>query len=202
MDLRIANQELWAARGQSIRIGDQMVIPPHGSPPPPPEIRLVPVEPGESAGDEEAGEEEAVEEEAAAEEGILTPAEPEEIIVDEEAAEDQVVDDEAVGEEVVEEEGVDGVEPTPVAPQEAVTPTPLPTDESEEEPTGPMQPETPEASRLRIDLDAPTIIYVVQGGEDWASVAAKIGVTAEALQSANPTLGGRALQEGDQLRLP
>ncbi len=40
--LRSANPELWALRGQNIRPADQMVIPAHGSPPPPMEIRTAP----------------------------------------------------------------------------------------------------------------------------------------------------------------
>lgn len=40
--LRSANPELWALRGQNIRPADQMVIPAHGSPPPPMDIRTLP----------------------------------------------------------------------------------------------------------------------------------------------------------------
>jgi LysM repeat protein len=157
IDLRTANPELWSTRGQSLRVGDQLVIPPHGSPPPPPEIRLVPMEPEETPAAEE-GAEEGVEQE----ESELSPAPPDEV----------------------------------------TTPEPQSTPEAEEERVGPMQAETPEAGRLRIELAEPTIIYVVQAGEDWASIAAKTGVTVEALQAANPALGTRALMVGDQLRLP
>ncbi len=41
-NLRTANQELWALRGQNIRPADEMIIPAHGSPPPPMEIRTAP----------------------------------------------------------------------------------------------------------------------------------------------------------------
>ena len=41
-NLRSPNQELWALRGQNIRPADEMIIPAHGSPPPPPEIKSVP----------------------------------------------------------------------------------------------------------------------------------------------------------------
>ncbi|MBX3001101.1 MAG: LysM peptidoglycan-binding domain-containing protein [Caldilineaceae bacterium] len=156
-DLRAANQALWSTRGQSIRVGDQLVIPPHGSPPPPPEIRQVPLEP------------------------------------EDEDAVDEEVEEEAVGEEV---------ELIPALPTDAATPVPLATVELDEERVGPMQAETPEAGRLRIELAEPTIIYVVQAGDDWASIAARTGVTVEALQAANPALSARALQAGDQLRLP
>jgi LysM repeat protein len=50
--LRSANQNLWLVRGQALRVGDQMVIPPHGTPPPPIDIRVVPGEPADA--DEEA----------------------------------------------------------------------------------------------------------------------------------------------------
>ncbi|HRJ45481.1 MAG: LysM peptidoglycan-binding domain-containing protein [Caldilineaceae bacterium] len=40
--LRSANPELWALRGQNIRPADEMIIPAHGSPPPPIEIKTVP----------------------------------------------------------------------------------------------------------------------------------------------------------------
>lgn len=40
--LRSANQELWSLRGQNIRPADEMVIPAHGSPPPPLEIKTSP----------------------------------------------------------------------------------------------------------------------------------------------------------------
>lgn len=46
--LRSANQELWALRGQNIRPADEMVIPAHGSPPPPLEIKTVPDDKAES----------------------------------------------------------------------------------------------------------------------------------------------------------
>jgi len=39
--LRSVNQELWTLRGQNIRPADEMVIPAHGSPPPPMEIKEV-----------------------------------------------------------------------------------------------------------------------------------------------------------------
>jgi LysM repeat protein len=180
LDLRTANPALWATRGQSIRVGDQMVIPPHGSPPPPPEIRLVPVEP------EEAIEEAAIEEEA----------------IEEEAIEEEAIEEEAIEEEAIEEAVDEAVELSPVLPEDVVTPIPLPTVELDEERVGPMQAATPEAGRLRIELAEPTIIYVVQAGDDWATVAARTGVTVEALQAANPALSARALQVGDQLRLP
>lgn len=199
-DLRAANQELWAARGQSLRVGDQLVIPPHGSPAPPPEIRLVPMTPEETPAAEEGAEEDADEatDEGADEgtdEGTDQGAEEG---VDESAEEGA---EEGVAESA--EEGADeGLELTPVQPEDGVTPDPQPTEELDEERTGPMQAETPEAGRLRIDLAEPTIIYVVLAGEDWASVAAKTGTTVEALQAANPALGARPLQAGDQLRLP
>jgi len=41
--LRAANPELWALRGQDIRPADEMIIPEHGSPPPPIEIKTAPV---------------------------------------------------------------------------------------------------------------------------------------------------------------
>lgn len=44
--LRSANPELWALRGQNIRPADQMIIPAHGSPPPPMEIRTLPDDKG------------------------------------------------------------------------------------------------------------------------------------------------------------
>lgn len=44
--LRSANPELWALRGQNIRPADQMIIPAHGSPPPPMDIRTVPDDKG------------------------------------------------------------------------------------------------------------------------------------------------------------
>jgi LysM repeat protein len=160
LDLRTANPALWAARGQTLRVGDQMVIPPHGSPPPPPEIRLVPVDP------------------------------------------EEVIEEEAIEEEVIDQEAGDAVELSPALPEDAVTPIPLPTVELDEERVGPMQPATPEAGRLRIELAEPTIIYVVQAGDDWASIAARTGTTVEALQAANPALSARALQAGDQVRLP
>lgn len=40
--LRSANPELWALRGQNIRPADEMIIPAHGSPPPPLEIKTAP----------------------------------------------------------------------------------------------------------------------------------------------------------------
>ncbi len=40
--LRSANQELWALRGQNIRPADEMIIPAHGSPPPPLDIKSLP----------------------------------------------------------------------------------------------------------------------------------------------------------------
>ncbi|MFZ1754218.1 MAG: LysM peptidoglycan-binding domain-containing protein [Caldilineaceae bacterium] len=40
--LRGANLELWALRGQNIRPADQMIIPAHGSPPPPLEVKTAP----------------------------------------------------------------------------------------------------------------------------------------------------------------
>ncbi|MBI3960330.1 MAG: LysM peptidoglycan-binding domain-containing protein [Chloroflexi bacterium] len=41
-NLRSPNQELWVLRGQNIRPADEMIIPAHGSPPPPIEIKTVP----------------------------------------------------------------------------------------------------------------------------------------------------------------
>ena len=41
-NLRSANQSLWALRGQNIRPADEMIIPAHGSPPPPLDIKIVP----------------------------------------------------------------------------------------------------------------------------------------------------------------
>lgn len=43
-NLRSANLELWTLRGQNIRPADEMVIPAHGSPPPPMEIKEAPEE--------------------------------------------------------------------------------------------------------------------------------------------------------------
>jgi LysM repeat protein len=51
--LRSANQNLWLVRGQALRVGDQMVIPPHGTPPPPIDIRVSPDQPADA--DEETG---------------------------------------------------------------------------------------------------------------------------------------------------
>lgn len=42
--LRSANPALWVQRGQALRPGDKMVIPEHGTPPPPPEIKSAPGE--------------------------------------------------------------------------------------------------------------------------------------------------------------
>jgi LysM repeat protein len=36
--LRATNQNLWRVRGQALRVADEMVIPPHGTPPPPIDI--------------------------------------------------------------------------------------------------------------------------------------------------------------------
>ncbi len=47
--LRSANTELWALRGQNIRPADEMVIPAHGSPPPPLEIKTIPDDKGAPA---------------------------------------------------------------------------------------------------------------------------------------------------------
>jgi LysM repeat protein len=63
--LRAANPNLWRVRGQALRVNDQMVIPPHGTPPPPIDIKVAPGEPVEED-DEEAvppapGEDEATE---------------------------------------------------------------------------------------------------------------------------------------------
>lgn len=44
--LRSVNPELWALRGQDIRPADEMIIPAHGSPPPPLEIKTVPDDKG------------------------------------------------------------------------------------------------------------------------------------------------------------
>lgn len=185
LDLRTANPALWAARGQTLRVGDQMVIPPHGSPPPPPEIRLVPVDP------EEVVEGEVVEGEAVEGE-----------VVEGEAVEGEAVEGEAIEGETIDQEAGDAVELSPALPADAVTPIPLPTIELDEERVGPMQAATPESGRLRIELAEPTIIYVVQAGDDWATVAARTGTTVEALQAANLALSARALQAGDSVRLP
>lgn len=60
--LRSINRRLWELRGQDIRPGDEMIIPPHGTPPPPPEIRELP---DDKDAEEEPGEGEPAEEEPA-----------------------------------------------------------------------------------------------------------------------------------------
>ncbi len=96
--LRSANQELWALRGQNIRPADEMMIPAHGSPPPPPEIKAVPDDKAET----------------------------------------------------------------------------IPADSN----------------------------YAVQEGDTWTTVAARSGVTEDALKAANVELAGRALAPGDVIRIP
>jgi hypothetical protein len=132
-----------------------MIIPAHGSPPPPPEIRTAP-------GDEAGPTPEAVEEEATPDAEATAPA-----------AEATV---------------------TPIAEES----TPVEDDAT----TGPMQPATPEGTRLRIELAQPALTYIVQAGEDWAAVAGKAGVSVDDLKAANPALSGRELQSGDTVLLP
>lgn len=96
--LRSANPDLWALRGQNIRPADEMIIPAHGSPPPPLEIKTAP-----------------------------------------------------------------------------------------EEKDGPIERESN---------------YAVVEGDTWASVAARAGISEEALKSANVDVASRELVAGDSLRIP
>lgn len=170
-DLRVLNQGLWDARGQSIRVGDQMIIPANAEPIPP-DIRTVPQE--TPAATEEAPAEGETPAEA------TPPAEPEPV---DEATPPAEGEGEAAPAEA--EAEVDGN---------------VEVDSSEER--GPMQPTDPDTTRLRIEVAPPTILYIVQTGEDWSVVAAKAGVSVVELQSANPSLSGRELQPGDAVRFP
>lgn len=173
IDLRVLNAGLWAARGQSLRVGDQMIIPANAEPIPP-DIRTAPQE--TPAAQEEA----PAATDAPAE--ATPPAAPE--------PGDQATppaDGEAEGE---------------AAPAEAEVEADANVEADPSEERGPMQPTDPDSTRLRIEVAPPTILYIVQTGEDWSAVAAKAGVSIVELQSANPSLSGRELQPGDAVRFP
>lgn len=166
-DLRVLNPGLWSARGQSLRVGDQMIVPANAEPIPP-DIRSAPQETPAA-------------EEAPAE-AETPPADPEPV-------------DEATP--PTEEEGEEEAAAVEI---EAVEVDIVEVDPSEER--GPMQPTEPDTTRLRIEVAPPTILYIVQAGEDWSAMAAKAGVSVPVLQSANPSLSGRELQPGDAVRFP
>lgn len=189
-DLRVLNPGLWSARGQSLRVGDQMIIPANAEPIPP-DIRTAPQE-TPAAEEETPAESETPAQERPAQETPSADAEPVEAATP--AAQPEPVDEVTPP---AEEEGEAGAPPAEVEVEVDVN---VEIDPSEER--GPMQPADPDTTRLRIEVAPPTILYIVQTGEDWSAVAAKAGVSVPVLQSANPTLSGRELQPGDAVRFP
>ncbi|MEZ4640329.1 MAG: LysM peptidoglycan-binding domain-containing protein [Caldilineaceae bacterium] len=217
IDLRVLNAGLWTARGQSLRVGDQMIVPANAEPIPP-DIRSGPAETATPAVAEPTAEPSAPPaSEPPADAERPTPApEAEAPSVDAPSEEAPSAEDAAVEAPAPEGEGEAAEPAADTAPAagdaaaasraDAAVESGAETDANAEvdadSERGPMQPVDQNATRLRIDVAPPTILYVVQPGDDWAAVAAKAGVSVSALQAANPALSGRALQPGDNVRFP
>jgi LysM repeat protein len=91
--------------------------------------------------------------------------------------------------------------PPEVSPAVVVVPTAAPLATATPRPTFTPAPATPAPTATPTVTPTP-IVYVVQSGDTLLAIAAKFGVTAEAIQEANGIVDPRRLQIGQQLIIP